>query len=53
MRWNKPTVLSRRQVRKFLLLPTTANGQTRWLEVATINQTYIKGKGWRNSYFQD
>lgn len=40
MRWRKPQNGDRRTVRKFLIIPRTIGGQTRWFEWATFVQEY-------------
>lgn len=51
MRWNDGsahTERSERCIRKFLIWPTKIDGETRWLEFATIVQMYYVGAGWIN-----
>jgi hypothetical protein len=40
MRWLEPTPKQTRIVHRFLLLPLTLNGETRWLEMAAITQEW-------------
>lgn len=60
MRWldTTPKHGTIRMITKFLFLPLTINGETRWLEVANIRQTFYRtrddwnGKGtgfWYNA----
>ena len=45
MRWHYPALGEEKTVRKFLLLPLTVNGETRWLEMAMIKYCYHRD-GW-------
>jgi hypothetical protein len=40
MRWSEPQIGDVRIVRRFLWWPMSLNGQTRWLERATVRQVY-------------
>lgn len=40
MRWKEPQQDDIKIIRKFLLLPLTINGETRWLEIAKIKLVY-------------
>ncbi len=42
MRWNKPKPGDTRVVKKFLWLPRTINGETRWLEWGRVGQELKK-----------
>jgi hypothetical protein len=48
VRWRKrykpaPSFGDTRVVREFLFLPLTLEGETRWLELASIQQEYVEG----------
>lgn len=54
MKWNYPQCFDERTIRKFLWKPLKINGECRWLESATIKQTYVVtiwGNYWRDDYF--
>lgn len=49
MRWKTKPVVCARTVWRFLIVPRTIGGQTRWLEFARIRQAYVAtfgGGGW-------
>ena len=49
MRWKRPNEGSMRRIKAFLWWPRMINGETRWLEWATIDQRYDSGpygSGW-------
>jgi hypothetical protein len=47
LRWSfkKPRVGEKRIIKKFLFLPKTIKGETRWLEWVTIEQQYLDSPG--------
>ena len=52
MRWKQPTEAKlgdERTVRRFLWWSLTLEGETRWLERASIRQVYQKTKYWYSS----
>lgn len=42
----KPKSLSRRMITKFLWLPLLLENEWRWLETASIGQTYFNSSEW-------
>ena len=62
MRWKEPKPKDTRVKRKFLIIPRTFNGETRWLEFANIKEEYcefvdfgdcVPGWGWCEMGFAD
>lgn len=52
MRWQKPSLMSKRTIRRYLLWPKAIDGETRWLEWAYIEQMYTHF-GWRDNRWAD
>jgi hypothetical protein len=59
MKWKNKNKMrkfnSKREIRRFLLFPRCINGETRWLEFATICQSWIgiEGIGWMDYKWVD
>ena len=62
MRWRTAQFKNARVKRKFLFLPRSFNGETRWLEFANIKEEFIEyvdfgdalpGMGWRETGFAE
>ena len=52
MKWKVPSQNDERIIMRFLILPMTANDETRWLEWVGIKQRYDSYRGkWVNKYF--
>lgn len=53
----RPKHHSKRIINRFLFFPVTIRtwsqdpGETRWMEFASIEQTYYSGSGWQNTDF--
>lgn len=42
-----------RTIERFALFPIKANGETRWLELVTIHQSYnTENSAWNNDWFE-